>query len=365
MSTAKEQKIFSVEKIAVTGILTAISWVLYMYVKFPLPFLFPSFLDIQFSDMPALLGGFAWGPWVGCAIVVFRGLLKMPFSGTACVGEIADIIIGIALVLPASLIYQKHKSKKGAIVSLLVGSASAVLASVIVNRFMLIPLYVKLLFNGSWAPLIGMVEGIYPNVTKETFYRYYILLATIPFNFLRCFICAIVTYFVYKPLSKALHWEFKPKKHTEEQTQDLVSNVQIYTTSSVEETIQLGKKLGETLNGGQTVLLSGDLGAGKTHFTKGIALALGVDDVVVSPTFAIHNAYQGSKLKLNHFDFYKIENIEEVENLGFDEIIGQKDAVCVMEWWQNVPQLVPSKRIEIEIAVTGENSRKIAVTNVE
>jgi len=211
MSTTKKQKFFSVEKIAVTGILTAISWVLYMYVKFPLPFLFPSFLDIQFSDMPALLGGFAWGPWVGCAIVVLRGLLKMPFSGTACVGEIADIIIGIALVLPASLIYQKHKSKKGAIVSLLVGSACAVLASVIVNRFMLIPLYVKLLFNGSWAPLLGMVSGIYPDVTKETFYSYYILLATIPFNLLRCFICGIVTYFVYKPLSKALHWEFKPR----------------------------------------------------------------------------------------------------------------------------------------------------------
>ena len=192
MSTRNKNNFFSVEKIAVTGILTAISWVLYMYVKFPLPFIFPSFLDIQFSDMPALLGGFAWGPGVGCAIVILRGLLKMPFSGTACVGEIADIIIGIALVLPASLIYQKNKSKKGAIVSLLVGSACAVFTAVMVNRFMLIPLYVELLFGGSWEPLIGMVKNIYPDVTKESFYHYYILFATIPFNILRCFICALV-----------------------------------------------------------------------------------------------------------------------------------------------------------------------------
>ena len=140
---------------------------------------------------------------------------------------------------------------------------------------------------------------------------------------------------------------------------------QTFFTNSVDETIALGNKIGATLKGGQTVLLWGDLGAGKTHFTKGIALALGVDEVVTSPTFAIHNVYYGTTLTLNHFDFYKIENVEEVENLGFDEIIGQKDAVSVMEWWQNVPQLVPSKRIEIEIAVTGENSRKIAVTNVE
>ena len=87
--------------------------------------------------------------------------------------------------------------------------------------------------------------------------------------------------------------------------------------------------------------------------------------MVTSPTFTIHNVYNGEKLTLNHFDFYKVESIEEVENLGFDEIIGQKDAVCVMEWWQNVVGLVPSKRIEIQIAVTGENSRQITITNVE
>ncbi len=361
MST-KTNKIFSVEKLAVTGILTAISWVLYMYVKFPLPFFFPSFLDIQFSDMPALLGGFAWGPGVGCAIVILRGLLKMPFSGTACVGEIADIIIGLALVLPSSIIYKKVKSKGGAIIGLFAGSFVGIMVSAAVNRYMLIPLYIQLWFGGSWEPLLGMVRGLYPDVTKDTFYHYYILFATIPFNALRCLICGLVTYFVYKPLSKALHWEFKHKKNTAESLQP---NVNVYQTNSEQETIDLGAQLGATLVGGQVVVLSGDLGAGKTHFTKGIAIGMGVDETITSPTFAIHNVYHGAQFTLNHFDFYKIESVEEVENLGFDEIIGDTNGVCVMEWWHNVVQLVPAKRIEVEITTLEENKRQITITRTE
>lgn len=364
MSTTTKNKVFSTEKIAITAILTAISFLLYAVVKFNLPFIFPAFLEIQFSDMPALLGGFAWGPGVGCAVVILRCVLKMIFgmSSTACVGEFADILVGLAFVLPASLIYKKLKSKKGAVVSLVVGSATAVVCSIFANWLILIPFFVKAYGMDA---IIGMVASLYSGVTADTFYNYYIPLATIPFNALRCFICSIITYFVYKPLSKALHWEFKPRKAKGESLQQAATSVQAYTTASVEETIALGKQIGQDLVGGQTVLLSGDLGAGKTHFTKGIALAMGVEDVVVSPTFAIHNVYHGTTLTLNHFDFYKIESVEEIANLGFDEIIGQKDAVSVMEWWQNVPQLVPSKRIEIEITVTGENTRQITVTHVE
>ena len=210
MSTTKKQKVFSTEKLAITAILTAISFILYALVKFNLPFIFPAFLEIQFSDMPALLGGFAWGPGVGCAVVILRCVLKMIFgmSSTACVGELADILVGLAFVLPASLIYKKIKSKKGAIVSLLIGSLTAVVCSIFANWLILIPFFVKAYGMGA---IIGMVSSLYPGVTEDTFYNYYIPLATIPFNALRCFICSIITYFVYKPLSKALHWEFKPR----------------------------------------------------------------------------------------------------------------------------------------------------------
>ena len=139
----------------------------------------------------------------------------------------------------------------------------------------------------------------------------------------------------------------------------------VFYTNSPAETEQVGVALGAILPAGTILAYRGDLGAGKTHFTKGIALGLGVDEVVTSPTFAIHNVYQGEGLVLNHFDFYKIESVEEVENLGFDEIIGATDGVCVMEWWQNVAQLVPSKRIEVVIEKLDENHRQITVTHWE
>jgi len=115
--------------LAKLAILSAISYILYMFVKFPLPMLFPSFLDLQISDLPALIGGFAMGPWYGCIIIVVKCLLKMPFTGTACVGELGDIVMGIAFVLPASFIYKYHKTRKGALLSLAVGVLSSTAAA--------------------------------------------------------------------------------------------------------------------------------------------------------------------------------------------------------------------------------------------
>lgn len=203
-------KFFSAGNLAVMGILTAISFILYAFVKFPLPFLFPAFLDIQFSDMPALLGGFALGPVAGCLIIVVKCLLKMPMTSTACVGELADIIVGIAFVLPASLVYKFHKNRKGAIVGMLIGMACAVVASLIANRTLLIPFFAKN-FGGMEA-IAGMMSALYPDITPDTVYNYYLPLAVLPFNVLRCALCGVITYLTYKPLSKTLHWEIKHKK---------------------------------------------------------------------------------------------------------------------------------------------------------
>ena len=206
-----KMKFFTAGNMAVMSILTAISFILYAFVKFPLPFIFPSFLDIQISDMPALLVGFALGPVAGCIIIVVKCCLKMLFgmSGTACVGELADIIVGIAFVLPASLFYKYNKNRKGAIWGMVLGTASAIVASLLSNWLILIPFYAKAY---GMEAIIGMVNSLYPEVTAETFYNYYLPLAVLPFNLLRCAVCAVITYFVYKPLSKALHWEIKRKK---------------------------------------------------------------------------------------------------------------------------------------------------------
>ena len=220
-ATAKKNKpkFFTTGNMAVMGILTAISFVLYILPKlipiFSLPF-FPPWLEIQISDLPALLGGFAIGPWASVIIIVIKCLLKMLYPGATIVGEVADIIVGIAFTVPAAIIYQKNKGKKGAIVGMLVGMAAAIAMASLANWLVLIPFYAFTYGNGDAA--LGMerilyaVSKIYPNVTEEKFMGMYIFLGVIPFNLLRCIICGLITYFTYKPLSKALHWEIKSKK---------------------------------------------------------------------------------------------------------------------------------------------------------
>lgn len=232
-NTAKKRKIkfFTAGNMAVMAILTAISYILYMFVKFPLPFAFPGWLDMQISDLPALLGGFALGPVAGCIIIVVKCRLKMPFTGTACVGELADIIVGIAFVLPASLLYRKFKNRKSAGLGLIVGSFSAIAFAILANWLVLIPFYSSMFGNGDaaagLAKIVGMVSALYPKVTTDNFYSYYLPLAVLPFNAIRCIVCALITYFTYKPLSKALHWEIKrkPKKadSSKENTENAIS----------------------------------------------------------------------------------------------------------------------------------------------
>lgn len=133
-----------------------------------------------------------------------------------------------------------------------------------------------------------------------------------------------------------------------------------YISNSVEQTIDIAMQFAETLKGGETVLLSGDLGAGKTHFAKGVARQFGIDEVVTSPTFTLHNCYQG-RLTLNHFDFYRIDDPEEVAILGLDELFSVPDGVALIEWSQNVKSLLPSKCIVVTVSKTGENSREIDI----
>ncbi len=120
------------------------------------------------------------------------------------------MIIGIAFVVPASIIYHLHKCKKNAIIGLVVGSVCAVLAALASNMWLLIPFYATAYGMDA---IIGMVASLYDGVTTETFMNYYLPLAVVPFNLLRTSLCAVIAYFTYKPLSKALHWEYKKAKN--------------------------------------------------------------------------------------------------------------------------------------------------------
>lgn len=131
------------------------------------------------------------------------------------------------------------------------------------------------------------------------------------------------------------------------ETGDMNNNFTLYETHSPEETWQLAFHLGETAKAGQVWTLNGDLGVGKTVFAQGFAAGLGVDDIVNSPTFTIVQQYEG-RLPLYHFDVYRIEDPEEMEEIGWrDCFFGE--GVCLIEWAEQIAELLPDDRIDVRI----------------
>ena len=134
-------------------------------------------------------------------------------------------------------------------------------------------------------------------------------------------------------------------------------------STSERQTEKLGRRLAKTFSGGETVLLVGELGAGKTRFAKGIARGLGVKETVTSPTFALHNRYRGKKLFLNHFDFYRLSDGDEARAAMLAEYFGDKEGVCVVEWGQNAADILPEHFVRVSIFKT-EEGRRIEIERV-
>ena len=131
-------------------------------------------------------------------------------------------------------------------------------------------------------------------------------------------------------------------------------------TKSAEETIALGKKIGQRLKPDDVVALIGPLGAGKTTLVQGIAQGLGIKDYITSPTFIIINEHQG-KIPLYHIDLYRLEDQASIEDLGIEEYF-TKGGVCVIEWAERLGELMPDDAKTIKIEVRSESERKICVS---
>lgn len=127
---------------------------------------------------------------------------------------------------------------------------------------------------------------------------------------------------------------------------------------NLKQTAVLAKKFAKTLSGGAVILLSGDLGAGKTTFTKSLFKALGVKEEVTSPTFTLLKEYKTKKFNLNHFDMYRIENENEAIEFGVTEYFNNKNAINVVEWYQKINGLIPENYILIKINKLGETERE-------
>lgn len=134
-----------------------------------------------------------------------------------------------------------------------------------------------------------------------------------------------------------------------------------FIINSVEKTLELGKQLGSLCKEGDIICLVGDLGTGKTHMSKGIALGLEITDHITSPTFTIVNEYEG-RLKFYHFDVYRVDDPYEIEAIGFDEYIFS-NGVSVIEWANYIEDLIPENALWITIEKSSKedlNQRKIS-----
>ena len=133
-------------------------------------------------------------------------------------------------------------------------------------------------------------------------------------------------------------------------------------TNSASETRALGEQLASGLRPGNTVILEGELGAGKSELARGIARGLGVTETVTSPSFTILNVYESGRCPLYHFDWYRLESEEELYELGMDEYLGG-DGIAVVEWAERCPDAVPEDCIRIRLEATGEEARRITVND--
>ncbi len=201
-------------QIVVIANLSAISTLLYITLKFPWPF--ATFLDIQFSNLPAIIAGFSLGPVSGVAVVLIRTVLKLAITGTSTmyVGEFADVVISSATVIVSSILYLKMRNKRGAILASLAGGVTWVVVAVLANYFFLVDFYIELFFGGDEAPLIAMMSRI-PGITQTNWMSRFILFAAIPMNVVLASLVYGITFFVYKRISHfidALNDKFFPRE---------------------------------------------------------------------------------------------------------------------------------------------------------
>ena len=131
-------------------------------------------------------------------------------------------------------------------------------------------------------------------------------------------------------------------------------------THSPAETRALGRQLAASLQPGDVLLLYGDLGAGKSELTRGIAEGLGVSGPVTSPSFTIMNVYDDGRIPLYHFDWYRLESVEELYEMGMDEYLGG-DGAAVVEWPNQCPEAIPETHLAVHITPAGENEREISL----
>lgn len=194
---------FTPSMITKLAIFAALSFTLYMVPKIMLP-VFPFFLELNFSDIPALICGFVCGPLSAVIVVSIKILLKLPFTSTACVGELGDLIIGIAFAAIPALIYKQNMTMKFALIGLIAGTVASIAAAILSNIFLLVPFYTIVFYEGDLSAIVDIISDFAPGINEDNFYGLYSLYVVIPFNLLRCAVAAAVTFPLFKRIAVLL-----------------------------------------------------------------------------------------------------------------------------------------------------------------
>lgn len=196
--TMKKQKTISTKTMTKVSILAAISYIL-MFISIPIPGIFPEFLKIDISDVPAIFGGMSLGPIAGFTIVLIKNLFQaMTASTTAWIGEIANMLIGGSYVIIVSMIYRKRKDIKGLIVGFILGTIAMVVVGCLSNYYMLLPFYATVMPMDA---IISAGQIINPNVTDLASFVIWMIA---PFNLVKAMIISILTLPLYKKMEIVL-----------------------------------------------------------------------------------------------------------------------------------------------------------------
>lgn len=196
----KPEKQSPARRVAYVGIFAAIAAVL-MYLEFPLPFA-PAFYEIDFSEIPVLICSFSLGPVAGVVCEFLKVVLKLFLKGTstAFVGDLANFVVGCALILPASVVYFANKTKKGAVIGMAVGTVCITVVGSLFNAVYLIPAF-SVLYDTPLDVIIGMGTKINPGITSV---NTLVLFAVAPFNLLKGVVDSIITFLLYKHIERLL-----------------------------------------------------------------------------------------------------------------------------------------------------------------
>lgn len=196
-TATKTQTRINVRTTVKVGMLAAIAVVLMMF-EIPLPFA-PSFYEIDFSEVPVLIGAFSMGPLAGAVIEFVKILLNLVFTGTdtAGVGELANFVIGCSLCIPAALIYKHKKTRKSALIGMVTGTTLMVIAGCFINAYIMLPVF-SAAFQLPIDALVSMGTVVNPYITNLTTF---VIFAVAPFNLLKGILVSLIVLMIYKKIS--------------------------------------------------------------------------------------------------------------------------------------------------------------------